>query len=85
MQFRATFVRSAPGLLGCVDLELFELRGDVLAGSLGADVFVDGENLAVLANIEGVSVGEFADGGDGAECLGDLTFWIRQDRVVELQ
>jgi len=70
------FANPATGLLGGVDLELGELGGDVCSGAAGLDLFVDGEDFAVLADVDGVAERDLALFGDRPVGRGDLAVWV---------
>jgi hypothetical protein len=66
------------------DLQFLEPLHDVLARSLGADLVVDVEDLAVGPDVEGPARRERVLGVDDAVGGGDFLLGIAQDRVIGL-
>ncbi|MFT5411358.1 MAG: hypothetical protein ACI8XO_004893 [Verrucomicrobiales bacterium] len=68
-----------------IDLQFFELFGDVFACRFGIHVFVDRQDLALFADVKRVAVGEPAKFGHHPIGLGRLALLVGEDRVVELE
>ena len=79
-----SFLSNSGMNLLCLDAQLLERLGAVVAVGAGIDFLVDLQNLAVLANVKCPPMREWPKGGHHAVFLGRLFRRVAEDGVVRL-